>query len=151
MAETDRNLEGSKRALYGFFMSRIRVREQQADSKRVDLGAPQFIRQRTKFGHLERDQNSAIVKNTLRDSDSKPRRYQWFRAGGEEAIDLGPVLAADFQHVLEPARRDQCGPGSFALKQSVGSYRGSMDDLTRFVLKKVLESLEYGSGRVVRL
>ena len=131
MAETDRNLEGSKRAPDGFFVSWIRVREQEADSQRVDPGAPKLIRQRTKFGHPERDEYSAVVKNTLRDAHSKPRRYQRFRAGGEEAIDLGPVLAADLQHVLESARRDQRGASSFALEQGVGGYRGSMDDLTR--------------------
>ena len=68
-----------------------------------------------------------------------------------QRIELGPVLPADFDHVLEAPVGDQGDSGSPSLQQCVGGYGGSMQQqVRRFVLHDLRYSPQHRLGRVCR-
>jgi len=51
------------------------------------------------------------------------------RARDPEIIQIRTALAGDLQNVTETLGGDQSGAGALALQQSVGSYRGAVNEI----------------------
>ncbi len=148
MAEADRDLQALQCGCNLLLVQRIGEREEQADRHRLHLQAPQFRCHSRKLSPIEGNQDAPVVKDALRDADTEPRWDQWFGTGGEEAVEPGPVLAADFEHILKSPCRDQGRPRPLALEQRVGGDRRAVMDLALLRVQDLLQSLKYRERRI---
>ena len=70
---------------------------------------------------LKRLQPRSVVKRSLLDSDAPAAGNQRRDPGRGQTVQMGPVLAADLQNVLETFGRHQQDLGALALQQCIGA------------------------------
>ena len=61
--------------------------------------------------------------------EAQPPRHERLGLAADEVVHVGPVAAADLEHVAEAARRDERGPGAGALGQRVDDDRRAVDEV----------------------
>ena len=100
----------------------VEVGEEEADRDR--LGAGLADRRREALGLSVRQRlDDPFRADPLGRLEAQLRVDQRRRARRAEAVEVGPVLAADLEQVGEAARGDQCRPRPAFLEQGVGAHR----------------------------
>ncbi len=106
----------------------LEVGIEKAHGDRFDPVLPQLRCQGLEFARRERGADAAGAVDALGDLVAPFARNQRAVAMEAQIERLGPVAAADLQHVAKTARRQQRRPRAGALQQCVDHERGAMLD-----------------------
>jgi len=91
---------------------------QQAHGDGLGLAARDLVRERRRRVARQLGQH-AVGAHALGRAEPPLGRHERRGMGGAQAVELAPRLAAELDHVGEPLRGDERGPGARALEQRV--------------------------------
>jgi hypothetical protein len=121
---------------------------QQPDRDRIRLRRAHAADDARDLAGRERREDAAPRREPLAGTDPSLAGHQGRPARGLQRIDIGPLLAADLEHVLEARGGDQRDPRALPLEQRIGRHRGAMTHARAAAGPGARESLEHGLRRV---
>ncbi len=107
----------------------VGVGVQEADGDRLDALRAAGVGDGVELGELERDEDAAVAVDPLAHLEAQPPRHERLRLAADEVVHVGPVSAADLEHVAEAARGDERRQGAVALGQRVDDDRRAVDEV----------------------
>ena len=113
-------------------MRRIDIRVEEADGDALDPRGEQALEGARQVGRVQGANDGAVGGHPLIDVEAAFAWNQRRRLPGEEVVDLGSLLTADFKEVTKSPRREQTGHRPLALEQSVGCHRRPETDEGHF-------------------
>ena len=107
----------------------VGVGVQEADGDRLDALRAAGVGDGVELGELEWNEDVAVAVDTLAHLEAQPPRHERLGLAADEVVHVGPVPAADLEHVAEAARGDERGQGTGALGQRVDDDRRAVDEV----------------------
>ena len=107
----------------------VGVGVQEADGDRLDALRAAGVGDGVELGELERDEDVAVAVDALAHLEAQPSRHERLGLAADEVVHVGPVSAADLEHVAEAARRDERRQGAGALGERVDDDRRAVDEV----------------------
>ncbi len=120
----DRYPEPGQSFSHRVLVSRVRVAVQKADGHRIRTIQP--LSQRRQLLSDQWTLLRAVVEDAAADPDAILGGHQRRRPLGDQGVQLGPILPADLDEILEATVGDPRSPSTSTLQQRVGGYRGPM-------------------------
>ena len=108
----------------------VGVGVQEADGDRLDALCAAGLGDGVELGELEWDEDVAVAVDTLVHLEAQPSRHERLGLAADEVVHVGPVAAADLEHVAEAARGDERGQGTGALGERVDDDRRAVDEVS---------------------
>ena len=106
----------------------VRVGVQEADGDRLDALRVACVCDGVELGELERNEDVAVAVDTFAHLEAQPPRHERLGLAADKVVHIGPVSAADLEHVAEAARGDERGQGTGALGQRVDDDGRAVDE-----------------------
>ncbi len=130
LAELRQHLAGERRKkacrpqFFGddLFVGRVYKGKEQTHRHRFNAGCLQLLNQRIELRLRQRNQRPAVVINALGDFKAQIGGHQRRGPAAKQIVNIGAILAANFQHIPKPGRGDQRRHRAFAFQQRVGRH-----------------------------
>ena len=123
----------------------VGVGVQEADGDRLDALRAAGLGDGVELGELEWDEDVAVAVDTLAHLEAQPSRHERLGLAADEVVHVGPVSAADLEHVAEAARGDERGQGALALGQRVDDDRRAVDEVPDVLERRTSPSVRLAS------
>ena len=105
-----------QRRKHGALVGRVLIRVQEADRDGADSRAFEPRGEALQLGRGRAASDGSVVIDALMDAEAQIARDQGPAGRGREIVQLGAVLAADLEKILESGGGDESGPRAFALE-----------------------------------
>ena len=113
----------------GLLVDGVEEGEEEGDGDAIDFG---FLEERQQgvygFGR-EVFEDCAGVVDALREAEAELPRGQGRGPFHGQVVEVGAVLASDFEHILEAESGDQGGASALALQEGVGGDGAAVDEV----------------------
>src|ERR1700733_670532 len=117
-------------------MGGVLVGVQEADGDGASSGAGEFGGEALQGRSGGRAEHGAIEEHAFVETEAEGSVDQGMAGGGGEVVELGSILAADFEEVFEAGGGNEGGTSAFALQQDVGGDGRAMNDLDWLFLQR---------------